>query len=243
VLTVVAMGSVAIGPVEEVLAEPEVGIGFPAVETGYDLETEAEDPYNAFEPLVHPGAFLLAAAGAAWLLYRSRGYYGAWADQAGRDEVEHDVEPIGAGVVGDAVPASLAVVGFLVLSQLMAHSGQTDVLALGISEVAPAGVYAFFAGWVGLLGSFMTSSNTASNIIFAPLQQTLAEAEGLTEAGVLSGQHAGAAVGNAISPANAVLGTGAAGIVGSEGEVLRKVMPYALVSVITVGVGTVLFTW
>ncbi len=240
VLTVVAVSTVAIDPIESALSSFELGIAFPAVDTGYGVTTGVEDPYNAFAPAVHPGTFLLLAAAAAWLLYRSRDYYDAWSRAASDSDVESDVEPIGAGVVGDAVPASLAVVGFLVLSQIMAHSGQTDVLALGISEVAPAGVYAFFAGWIGLLGSFMTSSNTASNILFAPLQQTLAEAEGLTESTVIASQQAGAAVGNAASPANVVLGTGAAGIVGEEGSVLRKVLPYAAVAALTVGAGTVL---
>jgi lactate permease len=116
------------------------------------------------------------------------------------------------------------------------------VLAVGASEVAPAGVFAFFAGWIGLLGSFMTSSNASSNVIFAPLQQTLAETQGLPEASVMAAQHAGGAIGNSISPSNIVLGTGAVGIVGQEGTVLRKVAPYALVSAALVGVGTVILT-
>jgi lactate permease len=234
---VVATLAILIDPVEDALERVEVGIPFPATETGYDVEREAEDAYSEFAPLTHPGTFLLLASGVAWVLYRRAGRYEAW-----EDEAPGESEPIVAGMAGDAIPASLAIVSFLVLSTVMDHSGQTEVLAVGASEVAPAGVFAFFAGWIGLLGSFMTSSNASSNVIFAPLQQTLAETQGLPEASVMAAQHAGGAIGNSISPSNIVLGTGAVGIVGQEGTVLRKVAPYALVSAALVGVGTVIFT-
>ncbi len=42
----------------------------------------------------------------------------------------------------------------------------------------------------------------------------MAEAEGLSETMIISAQNAGGAVGNYISPANAVLGKGTVGIVG-----------------------------
>ncbi len=236
VLTVVATVTIAIAPLERALERVELSVPFPATTTAYDVVRDAEDAYAPFSPLTHPGAFLLLAAGVAWVLYRRLGAYRAWEREAGGE-----VDPIVAGVARDAIPASAAIVGFLVLSQVMDHSGQTEVLAEGVAEVAPAGVYAFLAGWIGMLGSFMTSSNASSNIIFAPLQQTLAEAENLTEATILAAQHAGGAVGNAISPSNVVLGTGAAGIVGREGAVLRKVLPYALASAVAIGAGTLLF--
>lgn len=236
VLTVVALSVLLIGPVERSLERVELSVPFPAVEAGYDIEHDEEASYAPFAPLTHPGMFLLVAAAAAWIVYRRGHKYEAWGERA-------EVEAMGTGLVGDAAPASVAIVALLVLSRVMDHSGQTDVLALGIHEVAPAGVYAFFASWIGILGSFMTSSNTASNVLFAPLQQTVAEAEGLTESGVIAAQHAGGAIGNAISPANAVLGTGAAGIVGQEGSVLTKVLPWALVTGAVTGLATLAFVW
>jgi L-lactate permease len=53
------------------------------------------------------------------------------------------------------------------MSTIMDHSGQTTVLALGIAQTAPATAFAASANAIGLLGSFMTSSNTTSNILFA----------------------------------------------------------------------------
>jgi lactate permease len=232
VLTALTVGALIFPPVEEALEQFEIGPSFPAVEAGFGQEVEEEDPYSPFAPLTHPGTFLLIAAGVAWLVYRLRGAYRKWAEVA-------EPTPVLRGVVEDGLPASVAVASFLVMSVIMDDSGQTDVLALGIAEVAPPIVFAFLAGFIGMIGSFMTSSNTASNILFAPLQEEAAGALDLTQSTVIAAQNAGGAVGNSVSPANVVLGTGTAGIVGSEGKVLRLVLPWAGLVILLVGAGTV----
>jgi lactate permease len=123
------------------------------------------------------------------------------------------------------------------LSKYMDHSGQTDTLARGIATGVPSGIYAALAPALGVLGAFMTSSNTASNVLFAPVQETIAVLAGLPIASIIAGQNAGAAIGNAIAPANIVLGTGPAGILGQEGKVLRRALPYALVATFVTGAG------
>jgi lactate permease len=234
VLAVITVGTLVITPIEQALEQVEVGFPFPAVETGLGAGDEAEQPYSPFAPLTHPGTFLLAASVIAWLVYRARDYYRRWAERSGEDD------GIIGSMISDAVPASLAVLVFLAMSTIMDHSGQTEVLALGIAAVAPALAFAAAANAIGLLGSFMTSSNTASNILFSPLQQTVAAAEGLSESAIIAAQGAGGAIGNSISPANVVLGTGTAGIVGQEGAVLRKTLPWAGLAAVATGVGTLL---
>jgi lactate permease len=220
-------------PIEEALEQLEVGPAFPTVEAGFGQEVEGEDPYSPFAPLTHPGIFLLFAAVAAWAVYKWRGKYRRWDERA-------DTQPILSGVVKDAVPASVAIAAFLAMSQIMDDTLQTDVLALGIAEVAPPFAYAFVASGIGGIGSFMTSSNTASNILFAPLQEQTAGALDLRESTVIAAQNAGGAVGNSMAPANVVLGTGTAGIVGQEGQVLRRVIPWAGGTLMLVGLGTVI---
>jgi lactate permease len=219
-------------PVEAALEQLEVGPAFPALEAGFGQEVEGEDPYSPFAPLTHPGIFLLFAAIVAWLVYRWRGKYRRWDERA-------DTQPILPGVVKDAVPASVAIASFLAMSQIMDDTLQTDVLALGIAEIAPPIAYAFIASAIGGVGSFMTSSNTASNILFAPLQEQTAGALELRQSTVIAAQNAGGAVGNSMAPANVVLGTGTAGIVGQEGQVLRRVIPWAGGTLLLVGLGTV----
>ena len=93
------------------------------------------------------------------------------------------------------------------MSRVLDHSGQTMVLAFGIREFTPPLMFAFMSNGIGIFGAFMTSSNTASNVLFSQLQSTIADLEGLPQSTLIAAQSAGGAIGNAIAPANAVLGT------------------------------------
>lgn len=233
-LTLSAVLVLAIPPVTSALEFLSIGLPFGETTTGYGVTNEAQDPYSPFTPLTHPGIFLLFAVLVAWLVYRSKGFYGRWQERAGEQR-------IWASTASDAIPSSIAIVSFLVLAKILDLTGQTEVLALGIAAVAPAAVYAVAANFIGVLGAFMTSSNTASNVLFSQLQQTVAGQENLAESAIIAAQSTGGAVGNSIAPANVVLGTTTAGIVGQEGAVLRKTLPWALAVSVLVGGATLLF--
>ena len=235
IFTVITIFALVIPPVEATLQRLEVGLPFPEEETGFGLVNDAEEPYSPFTPLTHPGTFLLLGALAGYVVYRARSYYRAW------DESE-ERQGILAGLVGNAAPASVAIVAFLVTSGIMHETGQMDVLALGIAEVLPPVTFALLSNFVGGLGTFMTSSNTASNVLFAPLQQTVAATKGLSEASIIAAQSSGGAVGTAIAPANVALGMGAVRAVGREGDVLRRVLPWAAVVALATGGATILLS-
>ncbi|WNB85416.1 L-lactate permease [Cellulomonas sp. ATA003] len=232
-LTISAVAVLAIPPVSAALETVEVGLPFGDTSTGYGVENEPGDPYSPFTPLTHPGVFLLFATLVAWIAYRAKGFYRTWAERSGEQKIL-------ASTASDAIPSSIAIVSFLVLAKILDYSGQVEVLALGIAAVAPAVVYAFLANFVGVIGAFMTSSNTASNVLFSQLQETVAETEGLSESAIIAAQSTGGAVGNSIAPANVVLGTTTAGIVGQEGAVLRKTLPWAAAVSVAVGAVTIL---
>lgn len=214
--------------VNNFLSQVEIGFGFPEVSTALGFTQEAERPYGSITILTHPGVLLLFSSAVAYAVFKSKGKY------------ERGVErSVLAGMAKNALPASIAVMSFLTLSKLMDHSGMTEVLALGIAAVSPPLVYAFLANFIGVLGAFMTSSNTASNILFAPLQQQTALAQGLAESAIIGAQSTGGAIGNAIAPANVVLGTGPAKIPGREGDVLKKTLPYALATGVLTGIATI----
>ena len=63
---------------------------------------------------------------------------------------------------------------------------------------------------------------------------------GLPGAAIIAAQSAGGSIGNAIAPANIVLGASTAGISGQEGAILRKTIPWTVVSVVVTGLATVL---
>ncbi|WP_296751067.1 L-lactate permease [Thiobacillus sp.] len=232
ILSVVAVAVLAIKPLNEALGAFRIGMPFPAVDTGYGVGNAAVSAYSPFAPLTHPGTFLLATAALTWLVFRAHGYYRQWSTGEGPSILR--------GLVSDAVPASVPVIAFLAMARLMDHSGQNEVLALGIAAVAPAYVFAFVANGIGALGAFMTSSSTSSNVLFSNLQSTVAELKGLPQSAIIAAQSAGGSIGNAIAPANVVLGASTAGIAGQEGAILRKTLPWTIVAVIVTGIATVL---
>lgn len=232
VLSAVAVGTLAIDPLKDALGAFTIGMPFPAVTTGFGIDNAAVEPYSPFAPLTHPGTFLLLTSIVTWLVFSARGYYRTWASGEGPTVLRATFK--------DAVPASVPVIAFLVMARLMDHSGQNEMLALGIAEVAPAYVFAALSASIGALGAFMTSSSTSSNVLFSDLQHTVARLKGLPEAAIIAAQSAGGSIGNAIAPANVVLGASTAGIAGREGEILRKVIPWTIVALLVTGAATVL---
>lgn len=233
VLIAVALSTLAIPPLKEALGVFTVGMAFPEVSTAFGVTNAAADPYSPFAPLTHPGTFLLITSFVTWFVYRARGYYEAW-------HSDDDQGSLWAGLLDESVPASVPIIAFLVMAKLMDHSGQNEVLALGIALVAPTYAFAFLSNAIGVLGAFMTSSSTSSNVVFSGLQQTVAELKGLPESTIIGAQSAGGAIGNAIAPANLVLGSSTAGIAGQEGEILRKTFPWTIAATVITGIATVL---
>ena len=139
------------------------------------------------------------------------------------------------GSIAMTMPSGIAVVGLVIMSKVMGGTGQTIVLAEGISGVLGT-AYVALSPFVGLLGTFMTASNMSSNILFGNFQMTSAKLLHVSPALVLGAQTAGASIGAAISPSKIILGTTTAGILGKEGEVLKKVMPVAIPAAVVVGV-------
>lgn len=201
----------------------QVGFGFPATATGYGVTRPAQAPYAGLNPISHPGTAILFADVVGYVVLSRRGFIarGELGRLLGR-------------VAENALPATVAVIGFLALAQTLDHSGQTLVLARGLAGVLPPAIYAGASVLIGAVGAFITSSNTASNVLFSPLQAQTAAALGIPQSIVLAGQTAGGAYGNAIAPANVVLGTGPARIPGREGEVLRLTLPWT-VGLVAVG--------
>ena len=128
---------------------------------------------------------------------------------------------------------------FLVTSRTLDHTGQSLTIAHGLAAASPPLVYAGIASVIGALGEFMTSSSTASNVLFGGVQGGVAQLQGLPTETVIAAQAAGSAYGNAIAPANIVLGTSIAGVKGQEGAVLRITMPWTVLVAVLTGVATI----
>jgi lactate permease len=179
---------------------------------------------GAMQPLYHPGTMLLAGF-----------VLGAWLQRANRRQV------LGAFVDATRrlVPVAIALLAMLLLSRIMVHAGMTSTLAVAAAEGA-GGVWPGLAPFVGVLGTFVTGSATASNILFTDFQQETALFLGLPVAGIVGAQGFGAAVGNMICPHNVVAAGATVGLAGREGEILRRTL---WVTVLYAGLGGALALW
>ena len=115
----------------------------------------------------------------------------------------------------------------LSIATVMNYSGMTSSMALALARTGV--LFPFFAAWLGMIGVFLTGSDTSSNTLFGPLQATTAKLSGLDPV-LMGATNASAGVmGKMISPQNLSVGAAGVGAVGREGEILARVLIHSLV--------------
>ena len=164
-----------------------------------------DDFGGRFEPLYHPGTLLLAS----FLI--GGGLQGRSAAELGNALVAA-LRRLGF--------VTLALVAMLGLSRLLVHADMIGILAE--TAALSGGFWPLIAPFIGVLGTFVTGSATASNILFTEFQQATASALSLPAPLLHGAQNFGAAIGNIISPHNIIAGAATVGLAGArEGEVMR----------------------
>jgi lactate permease len=114
------------------------------------------------------------------------------------------------------------------------------VLAQGFTFIT-GGIWAYAAPLIGGLGAFLAGSNTFSNMMFSYFQFEVAQNIGANPTWVVALQSVGAAAGNMVSVHNVVVACAAVGLIGREGEVIRKVLvPMGYYMLFTGSIGYVL---
>jgi len=99
--------------------------------------------------------------------------------------------------------------------------GMMSVMARGIASVTGVG-YPLAAPFIGVLGAFMSGSNTVSNILFASLQYQTAQALGFSTVLIVALQNIGGAIGNMTCVNNVVAVCATVGTTGAEGTLIRR---------------------
>lgn len=126
-------------------------------------------------------------------------------------------------------PGAVAILCFLAVSQVMSASGMTTML--GTAAARLGNNYVWIAPWLGALGGWLTGSNTGGNAMFAVLQKAVSMRIGLPLRWVMAAQNGSGSVATMISPARLILAATAAGLLGKESYLLRRVGPLVLVAV------------
>ncbi|HUQ89438.1 MAG TPA: L-lactate permease, partial [Vicinamibacterales bacterium] len=110
----------------------------------------------------------------------------------------------------------------LSIATVMNYSGMTSSMALALAGTG--GLFPFFSAFLGMLGVFLTGSDTSSNTLFGPLQATTAKVSGLDPILMGATNSSGGVMGKMISPQNLSVGAAGVGAVGREGEIFSKVI-------------------
>ncbi len=173
-------------------------------------------------PLGHPGAMLLCTAFLGGLIYRANGRW------PGREAA------LFRKTFRDAFPTSVGTVSMVAMASVMTVSGMIRIMAEGVAGFSGE-AFPLFAPVVGLLGCFVTGSNTNANILFGKFQVNVADLLGKDPVALAAGNSAGGSLGSMVAPAKVLVGCSTAGLGGREGEVFRRVAVYCVVQIVLVG--------
>ncbi|WP_209122845.1 L-lactate permease [Alkalihalobacillus sp. BA299] len=149
------------------------------------------------------------------------------------------------GTVASAAPALLFAVPMV---QVFINSGVNasgySSMPLVLAETVSVAIgenWPVVAPAIGALGAFVAGSNTISNMMFSLFQFGVAENIGVTASTIIALQAVGGAAGNMICVHNVVAASAAAGLIGKEGNIIRKTLiPTAFYVFFAGGIGFVL---
>ena len=140
----------------------------------------------------------------------------------------------------------ITIISLIAMSSVMNYSGMISAIAVGLVAITGS-FYPFFAPLIGGIGTFVTGSDTSSNILFAKLQANVAGQLGLTHQSTFfgfegnetnwlaAGNTTGATGGKIISPQSIAIATASCGMEGQDGEIIKKALPYAFIYLVIGG--------
>jgi lactate permease len=227
-LVILAFSINLIEPLNDFLSQVVIKLEFPEVVSGLGWLTPAGTG-REIKLFSHPGAILLYTSIISYLVYRFLGYI-----------KKGSLEDIFKRVLKSGVNSSLGILAMVGVASIMLHVGMTYLLAEGLSVSVSRQVYPAIAPFIGALGAFITGSNNNSNVLFAGLQQNAAHLMDLSVPLILAAQTAGGALGSVLAPAKVIVGCSTVGLAGEEGDVMRKLLGYGLITIATVAVAAIL---
>jgi lactate permease len=131
----------------------------------------------------------------------------------------------------------------LSLATLTGSSGIQGTL--GLAFAATGKFYPFFGAALGWLGVAATGSDTSANVLLGGLQVVTAHQVGLNPVLMAAANSTGGCMGKIIAIASIVIAVAATGWQGSEGRILRFVLPGAIFMGVLVGIMVMLqaYVW
>ena len=123
----------------------------------------------------------------------------------------------------------ITIISLVSLASVMNYAGMIVVIASALAAVTGQ-LYPVFAPLIGAIGTFVTGSDTSSNILFAKLQANVAHQLNYGNSDwLVAANTTGATGGKMISPQSIAIATAACDMQGRDGEILKAAIPYAIV--------------
>jgi lactate permease len=213
-----------IPPIKAALKAFHLGLDYPAMRTALGYMVKAESGYAKIPLFAHPGPILFVSALAGYFVYRKLG-----------DVDKSILEKAARETANKCTPTSVAVLLMVMMALVMIDSGMTNHIARGIAGTLQT-YYGLLAPFVGVLGTFITGSNTNSNIMFGALQYETALLLGKNGALFAAAQSLGGSVGVAIAPATMMMGASNVGLSGQESSIMGITLKYCLFSAVITGI-------
>ena len=213
-----------IGPIKEASSGLRWALDYPGFVTGEGFVVAAVRDYAPIRLLNHPAPLIVISLLISVALYVATS---RWRRGVAAEALRLTYSQCLATSIGVATMAMMAVV--------MADSGMTVLLARGLAD-ASGPVFPVVSPFIGMLGAFMSGSNTNSNVMFGLLQLETARALDIGPVTISSIQSVGASVGSAMAPAKVLVGAAVVGLSGSERDIFRIVTPYILLLVLLAGI-------
>ena len=129
---------------------------------------------------------------------------------------------------------AITVASVVGLAFVMNNSGMTTSMGMAFTKTGV--LFPFLSPFLGLLGVFLTGSDTSSNVLFGGLQKVTAEQLGMNPLLTCAANTSGGVMGKMISPQSIAVACAATGLVGEEGNLFRFTLKHALFLTAVMGV-------
>jgi len=129
----------------------------------------------------------------------------------------------------------VTVLSIVALAKVMTYSGMISVIAVLIASGSGI-MYPLIAPFIGMLGTFITGSDTSSNVLFGNLQKQTALELKLDPEWITAANASGATAGKMISPQSVSIAASVTGLTDMESRMLRFTLKYCVVYVFLMGV-------
>jgi lactate permease len=189
------------------------------VKTGVTVYTGANPGHLSFKWLNSPGTLILLSAIIGGLLQGAR---------------LREILQVFAATFRQMLKSTITVLSIVAASKVMTYSGMITVIA-NVLVKATGTYFPLVSPLIGMLGTFVTGSDTSANVLFGALQKEVATSIAADPYWLAASNTAGATAGKMISPQSIAVATSATGLAGYEGKILKSTAKFCIGYVIVLG--------